>query len=277
MRFRWPRNAEEWDERRARWSKVLRRVGRPPADSHCLFVCGQQRSGTTMMMRVLQIHPDTEVFHELPDSPAFHRYCLRDLETLDRLVAGSRAPVVCFKPLMDSYRAGELLEHFDGSRVLWMLRHYTDVANSTLHRFADPNVNLRRILEGEPGGEHMRREISDDSLATMQALYRSDLSEADLACLRWWGRNRIVLEQRLHEHPRLRLQPYEDLVESGRPAVNEILGWAGLQSSAHAVRHVHARSVGRNPAPDLAPEVHDLCEDLHRALTEVAAAPVHGR
>ncbi|HKK70267.1 MAG TPA: hypothetical protein VKA86_03555 [Candidatus Krumholzibacteria bacterium] len=230
-----------------------------------------------MMMRVLQIHPDTEVFQEHPDSAAFHRYCLRDLETLDHLVIRSRAPVVCFKPLMDSYRAGELLEHFAESRVLWMLRHYTDVANSTLHRFADPNVNLRRILEGQPGGDHMRREISGDSLAAMHDLYRSDLTEADLACLRWWGRNRIVLEQGLHEHPRLRLQPYEDLVESGRPGVNEILTWAGLEPSAHAVRHVHARSVGRNPAPDLAPEVHELCEDLHRALTGIAVKTVGAR
>jgi len=219
-----------------------------------------------MMMRVLQIHPDTEVFHELVDSPAFRSYCLRDLETLDRLVARSRARLVCFKPLMDSHRAGELLAHFPESRVLWMLRHYTDVANSTLRRFADPNVNLRRILEGRSGGEGLRREITSQSLDILGEVHRPDLSEFDLACLRWWTRNRIVLEQRLDEHPRFRLQAYEDLVQAGRPAVEDVLAWAGLEATPRATRHVHARSVRKEPAPDLDPAVRELCDGLHREL-----------
>lgn len=265
------RRAEERDLLLARLFKLVRGAFRGPVESHCLFVCGQQRSGTTMLMRALQIHPDTEVFHELPISPAFDRYCLRDLQTLDRLVAASRAPVVCFKPLMDSHRAPELLEHFRGSRVLWMLRRHTDVANSTIRKFEDPNVNLRRMMNGQDGAEGLRRETSETTLEILRTFDAEGLGEPDLACLRWWIRNRILLERNLVEHDRVRIQPYEPLVEGGRAMMEEIFRWVGLRPSARAVRHVHARSVGKNPAPDLDPEVDRLCRELHENLVEASA------
>lgn len=226
-----------------------------------------------MMMVVLRLHPGTEVFDESRASVAFVDYCLRDLAVIRDLVEGSRAALVCFKPLMDSHRAPELLESFPEGRVLWMLRHWGDVANSTLNKFEDPNVNLRHILEDRPGGDGLRREISKDSLRILRKIYRSDMGEPDLACLRWWSRNRVLLEKELHRDERVRIQPYEELVEGGRTVMADIFRWTGLEPSDWAVRHVHSRSVGKNPAPPLDARVEELCRALHAELLQRTKQP----
>ena len=71
----------------------------PKAERTVVFVAGQQRSGTNMLMDVLDRHWRTDVFHET-DTRAFERYQMRDIDTIRTLVGRSRASHVVIKALV---------------------------------------------------------------------------------------------------------------------------------------------------------------------------------
>lgn len=270
MQFSSLQNPERRRKHLSRWTKKLRRLFAGPVESTPVFVVGKQRSGTTMLMIVLELHPDTEIYDEAHDSAAFDRYCLRPDARIQKLVERSRAPFVCFKPLMDSHRVPELLTTFPNGRVVWMARDPRDVANSTLRKFAGSNDRVRAFCEGREPDNGIAREVSAPTLERLRELYRPDLSEFDVACLEWWIRNRIVVDQGLDEDPRVRFVRYERLVESGAAGVHAIFDFLGLRPNAGATAHVHARSVGRHPAPPIDSAVGEACDELLAHLGELA-------
>ena len=84
------------------------------------FVFGCQRSGTKMVMWVLEKSPATRIYHENHAS-AFSDFQLRPDPIIRALVQASPAPAQIFKPICDSHRAGELLNQHPGSRALWIV------------------------------------------------------------------------------------------------------------------------------------------------------------
>ena len=270
MRVQSLSSREIWDRHLSRWAKVVKRAGRPPVESRAVFICGKQRSGTTMLIDVLDLHPHTDVFNESQRSAAFHGYELRELSHIEGLVAESRATIVCFKPLMDSYRCAELLERFPESKVVWMFRHYGDVANSTLRKFDNANVNIRKVCEGRPGGDSLRRELDSSGMAALRAVYRPELPDFDVSCLVWWVRNRLALAPNLRESSHFRLEEYEALVRGGVQAMNDLLDWIGLDRVPEAFRYVHAESVRKNATPPLEPSIQRMCDELLSQLQTLA-------
>ena len=72
------------------------RYGRRGVGKPALFVGGVQRSGTEMMMAVLERSPETRGYHE-SDPRAFCEYQMRDLAVIRELVDPTHAPVVVLK------------------------------------------------------------------------------------------------------------------------------------------------------------------------------------
>ena len=72
--------------------RAIQRIGsfvRKHERSVCLLVAGVQRSGTNMVMDVLERSYATEVYHER-DPRAFANYQLREEEVIQSLIAHSR-------------------------------------------------------------------------------------------------------------------------------------------------------------------------------------------
>ena len=67
------------------------------SDKVVFFLCGVQRSGTNMIMNILDRSWKTQVFHE-SDPRAYLDYEMRPDETIRRLFLGSPAKSVIFKP-----------------------------------------------------------------------------------------------------------------------------------------------------------------------------------
>src|ERR1700721_775604 len=80
--------------------RAMRIMG-PGGGDYVVFVGGVQRSGTEMVMDVLERSPDTRVFHE-QDPRAFDRFELRADEVI-RPLARSVAPCVVFNPFCDNH------------------------------------------------------------------------------------------------------------------------------------------------------------------------------
>lgn len=226
-----------------------------------VFVAGVQRSGTNMMMGLFDRSFETDVYHET-DPRAFEDYDLRETEVLRALAARSRGPVFVVKTLSNLDRVPALLEQFQPSSAVWIVRHYTDVINSMLVSFKTVPWSVQRAArEGRDAG-WVGRGMSDDTHALLQTHVSRGLDNYSLAALMWYLRNVLYFEQGLDRDPAVTLVGYENLVNWPALECRRIFEFAGLQFHPRIVRPVHAVSVGRRPAPTLDPQVEELCERL---------------
>src|SRR5215813_11979618 len=101
------------------------------ATKQAVFVAGVQRSGTNMMMDVLEQSYDTDVYHET-DNRAFEDYEMRPRTVIHRLVNTSKASVVVIKALCELHEVRQLLDEFAPAKGIWIVRDFADVVNSHL-------------------------------------------------------------------------------------------------------------------------------------------------
>lgn len=231
-------------------------------DTVPVFVLGLQRSGTNMIMDVLHLRDDTEVFSESRENAAFDGYLLRDLQLIEGLIARSWAPFMCFKPISDSHRAEELIERFPYGRFIWIYRQYQDVANSRLRLFSDANRAIRLICRGESGAGWFDRGVSPATRKVLRSMEVDRLSEFDLACLTWWARNNIFVENALWRHRNVCAVRYEKLASDPGAGFAELFEFLDMKPSKNALRFVRKSSIGRHPAPVLDRQVDELCQQL---------------
>lgn len=246
---------------RGRKSLRHRLRGRAPGGGLCVFVTGQQRSGTNMVMDVLERSPDTDVYHET-DPRAFVAYEMRPADTIASLHGRSRAPFFVIKALCEAQDIRHLLDAFAPARALWIVRDYADVANSMGKNFSSTATVMKRIRDDRQAGGWRSRGMSDDTYARVQALVRSDISEEAAAALQWYVRNVLYFELGLADDERVMLVYYEDLVTRPAAAFERICGFLGLRYSATLTSTVFASSVGKHAPPDMDPQIVALCEDL---------------
>src|SRR5262245_20893973 len=106
--------------------------------SRVLFIVGCQRSGTTLLTRLLDTDVGCRVFREhseLSSADEAAGIRLKPLPEVAAILGRVRAPLVVAKPLVETQNVRSLLEHFPGSRALFMYRGYADVARSDLAKF----------------------------------------------------------------------------------------------------------------------------------------------
>ncbi|MDP2307735.1 MAG: glycosyltransferase [Pseudomonadota bacterium] len=239
------------------------------------FVFGCQRSGTKMLMRVLDKSPATRIYHE-NNALAFDDFQLRSDRIVRTLLRISPAPSQIFKPICDSQEADRLLTRFPAAHGLWIYRHHDDVANSALHKWG---AHQREVVAAVASGERVAwgwrtARLPDTVVANVRRVYRDDLCDDEGALLFWYLRNAFFFELGLHEHPRVLLVKYERMVQAPESTFPAVFAHVGAPFDAGFIERVHAGSVGRNEAPRASPEIRALCADLLARLDAWAPAPV---
>lgn len=226
-----------------------------------VFVAGVQRSGTNMLTGLFQNSLETEVYNE-NDSRAYSDFELRGDEVLRGISARARAPCIVFKTLCDLDRLPALLEIFAPAKLVWLLRHYTDVANSMLVSFKSVPMTVQRVVREGEGAGWWGRGLSSRTRETLQQHAARDLNDPSLAALLWYLRNVLYFEEGWQKDSRALLIRYEDLVRNPSEQGRLLFEFCGLRFAGRAVRDVHARSIKRRIAPALDAEVTALCDDL---------------
>jgi hypothetical protein len=257
--------------RRAVWrrGKSLRQHLLPHPVAQHVFVAGMQRSGTNLLMDVLDASVETQVFHET-DPRAFEQYEMRDLAVIQQLARKCPAPVFVIKALCELDRIKSLMDTFTPAKTLWVVRDWRDSVNSAIKSFPNFVPQWQRLAHGY-AKDWRGRGMSPATRELLAALYHPDASEAEGAAIMWFYRNALFFEQQLAADPRVRVVFYEDLVQKPMgevAAVYEFLGLPGF--SAAVARRIHARSVKHRCPPDISPAVFALCDDL---LTRFRALP----
>jgi len=258
------RQAKQASQLRYGWDRS-RRLG---------FVLGCQRSGTKMVMWILDGSPVTRVFHENHAS-AFTGFQLRSDRYIQKLLKLQPAPNPIFKPICDSHRADELLESFPSARGAWIYRGFDDVANSAVKKWGD---HQREVIDAVVRGDLERwgwrtARLPPSVLSELTAVHRSDLSAEEGALLFWYMRNAFFFSLGLDRDPRIRLVKYEALVREPEAHFPDLFEHLGARFEPHMLDRVRDSSVGRRPPPEASPAIRALCEGLQRRLDDWTAPP----
>ncbi len=251
-----------------KWCVQLLR--RPPSAARRLLVAGVQRSGTNMVMDVLERSYRTAVFHER-DPRAFDNYQLRAEPVIDALFERSRAELVVVKCLMESHKLAVLLERFAPTKALWVFRDYRDVVNSMVRSFRNQAKQVARIARDRDADGWLGAGMSDETHAVVRRFAATPLDDLSAAAVQWYFRNIRFFEQGLADDPRVLPVCYEDLVTDPGPQFARIFRFAGLALEPRVVKQVRASSIGRHAEPALRPDVEARCTELYQRLTATAA------
>jgi hypothetical protein len=192
----------------------------------------------------------------------------RPLPWVKERLAAERARFVVTKPLVESHRAHELLDALPEARVVWLYRHYLDVARSNLNFFGPRNGidDLRPLVTDEPDNwrsegqpEHVRQ--------TVREHFAEDMDELSAAALFWWTRNALFFHQDLAREPRAAVIRYDDLVTAPAAVMQATYRWLDLPYPGDRITgDVFASSVGRGRDRTLAPGIAALCEQMYARL-----------
>jgi hypothetical protein len=242
--------------------RVVQSVRRSEPRLH-VFVAGMQRSGTNMLMDVLERSLETDVYHE-SDPRAFDNYLMRDEAVIRALAKRSPAPVFVVKALCELQRLQRLMNEFRPAKALWVLRRYDDVVNSMLRSFPPRQADrvLRIAEDGEPGW-WLSEGISGETLATVRRLSHPEMSNATGAAIWWLIRNTLFFEHGLDRDPRVMLVPYERLVTHPQEAFPRVFDFLGIGYTPYVSAKVFASSIGKRRPPEIDPAVREVCDALY--------------
>ena len=241
-----------------------------PSDRRTAFVAGVQRSGTNMVMDVLERSFETDVYHEY-DSRAFSRYEMRERPVIRELVEKSPASMVIIKALCELQELQDLLDDFAPSKAVWMFRSYHDVINSHIARWVGMPDSIAKIVQNRESAGWRGRGMSDATHALVKDLYTPDMSNATACALFWYFRNLLFFERAYDEDPRILAVHYDRLVTEPTTQFPKVFGFLELEYSKRVSSSVFASSVGKRLAPELDPRVHALCDELTEQIQAVVS------
>lgn len=238
------------------------------------FVVGCQRSGTTMLLRVLSRSRYCKVYHENNAAAFDETFRLRDPETIRRLIAGAAEPVVVFKPLLDSQHTLRLLDQHSHAKAIWLYRHYRDAVGSAVEAWGPAHRDIVLGIatdtnrhEGQPpiaGG------LNPALRSQLASLCHDGLSTCDGSLLHWYVRNRLYVD--LANDPRVMLVKYEEMVARPTTVIRSVFELLRCPFSIEHTETVHGNSVGRHSGLDFDPDIEQLAVGLLRELDEYHAA-----
>lgn len=233
---------------------------------HVVFVAGVQRSGTNMLMDILERSVETDVYHER-DARAFKDYQMRDIPVIERLIDDSRAPCFVIKALCELQDLHRLMDVFTPdiskpAKTLWVNRHYNDVVNSMLVSFRNQAEQVSRIARYRDSDGWLSEGISDETYHLIRELAHPELSNASAAALIWYFRSIQFYEQKLDNDPRVMLIQYENLVSDPCSEFRRISRFLGFNYTGDLTRKVHSASVRRRPPSVIDAPIMKLCDEL---------------
>lgn len=239
------------------------------AQQRLVFVAGVQRSGTNMMMDVLEKSYETDVYHER-DERAFNNYEMRDVAVVKKLLDRSKAPCFIIKSLCELQDLNQLMKEFSPAKVVWVSRHYDDVSNSMLVSFKNQAKQVKRIVERRSSEWWLGKGMSDETYAILKKLVHSAISDASSAALIWYFRSVLFFEQGFDRNSQVQLVQYENLVAEPQQEFARIFHFLNLDYSQRLSRKVFASSVRKREQLDIDAPIREMCDELILRFDAVA-------
>ena len=237
-----------------------------------IFIVGCQRSGTTMLQKVLRRSPQIQVYGEDSKKAFGEGVRVRSEDTLRFLIYLSREPIVVFKPLNDTQNTDNLLKIHPNAKAIWMYRQFHDVVNSLVEKWGDgQKVHVDEISTGNYtrlGSRSLGERVSPTNLALVKKLRAKNLSAHDAAAIIWFLRNTIYFDLELDANPNVLLCNYEELVTDPAWHFRRVFNFMGCELSSTYFADVFSSSILKREASVIDAEIVRLCEGLMNRMNE---------
>lgn len=239
-----------------------------------MFIVGCQRSGTTLLSSIFERDLRTSVYREqsrLSSRDPDRQLRLNPLDEVAADLEADPARIIVLKPLVESQNVPELLDHFDGSRAVWLYRRHTDVAASYVRRWHDRSIkDLRSIVRHRDDWRNER--VSSEVRDIVRTHFSERMAPHDASALFWFSRNRHFIERALHSDERVTLCRYEALVGQPQEEIARLYDFIDVPLPATALTEgVHTHSVQRGSSVNLSEPLGVLCADLLERLDALRA------
>ena len=255
-------------------AKNLRRgvtnlVNRQQKQPGVYFISGVQRSGTTMILEILNRSADTEVFFE-GDGRAYRQFGLCSDRTLETLRAESSAAVLVVKNFTRAHLMSEMLNSFDEVKVCWAFRNYEDVISSNIKRFEQKRNFLDDIVKDRNAGVWRARGMTDVTYEQIRSVYHAGLNDESAQALFWYYRNQLLFDQNLNEDERVLVFDYDRLLSSTYEQLSILCRHVGIRCNNSMVKHVRIPTHSTNRSLLIDTRVRTLCNEMYDRLNTIA-------
>jgi hypothetical protein len=242
----------------------------PRGYKNIILILGCQRSGTTLISNIFSRIEYVRVFGEFSKltNQDKGKIRLNAYEDVTKKLDNCHAPLIVLKPLVESQNANRLLKKIPRSSILWIYRHYKDVALSDINKFRK-NSGRGNILPfvNDEQGNWRNENSSEASSEIVKKIYKENLSSIELACLFWYLRNIMYFEQNLDKATNVTLWKYEEFVNTPTKLLNNLLNNLDLaEQHKDLTQHIYSSSINLSSEIGIHPEIEKLCEDLYSKL-----------
>lgn len=233
-------------------------------EARAVFVLGSGRSGTDIVAHCLGKAWDSELVNE--DNPkAFDNWRLKPLDSVTQTVDNSWAKLVLFKPIVETLRAQELLDHFSYSSVVFVTRNPYDAINSMVRLFGEGHVKAVSHWVASDFAHH--KQAPDELRQFIRTHGQGRLSTEDASGLYWLLYNSAYHFLNLDSDRRATLVRYEHLVQEPDRTMKQVCAFLDLKWCPSLTDEVYSGSLRKNPKPDLSPEIERACLAQWERLT----------
>jgi hypothetical protein len=238
-------------------------------DNHVVFLSGVPRSGTNMVMELLERSPEAKVFHER-DPRAYKNFMLRDDETIKRL-SKSLLPCVIFKALCEADRLSELTSYFPHASIIWVYRQYEAVNASNMVHWPGGKNGLDKLVVDRKAAGWRGKGMTEETWELIKKHYHPDLNVESAQALFWYYRNQLFFDQELDRDPRVLLLRYESIARDPATEFTRLANFLGVATPKNAPAHFLARSGGHKLKLSITPSIRTLCDGMLRRLDRIFA------
>jgi hypothetical protein len=255
---------------RALVKRAVRSIVRArPNERRIVLIFGCQRSGTTMLQQTFLDRSWRVLILEEHDRRLVGRGAGREettwqeYSTVLRRIRRLPFEIVAAKPLVESASAIALMNAAGPVKAVWMLRHYSKVAQSNVSRFGmdNPYRDLQPI-QSRDTLDWRYKGTTEETWETVNALLDRRLTPFDAAALFWWTRNQLYFDQRLWADDRIRIIRYERACNQPDEVIRSLSDHIGLALPLDSIApRVRAQSFPPETR-ELDPDVEQLCRKL---------------
>ena len=282
-------------------SSVLSRTGSHDTLQQPIFVVGTGRSGTTLLGRILSVHPeigflnepkalwhraitDEDIIGSYSEVPG--RYCLTAADATPEVVERLRRlycnylRTVRRRRVVDKYpeavyRAEFILSAMPDARIIWVLRDGADTVAS-IERWSTSHADARAGQSDNWWGRNDRKWLAlvdqvcsrEPSLVPHISELKSLTRDVDRAALEW-SLNALQGQAIQDEYPNSVTQlRYEDLVDEPESCLRALAGFCGLAEDQSMLDFAigQVAAMPARTAPELHPVVNELFQSTMRRM-----------
>ena len=236
-----------------------------------IFVAGVQRSGTNMVMGILDRNYTTDVYHER-DPRAYDKYELQPLDVIHDLHNQSKAPNFVIKALCELQDLNTLMTEFAPSKVIWVYRAYKPVVNSHIERWTTMPWSIKEIIKNRNGKAGWRgRGMTDETYEIVKSVYHENINNESACALFWYFRNKIFFELELDKNPDVLLTNYDELLNNPQSEGKKICDFLDLDYTEKMTSIIDKNIGTKWQEMDIDEDIVNLCENLEKEFSKIIA------